>query len=62
MDRKVNPPAEVFREATLTLDTRAQEITNLVVISFLMLEKSRRIKETSQASTLRALAVQMTQG
>jgi len=59
IDRKVNPPAEVFRDATLTLDTRAQEITNLVVISFLMLEKSRRIKETSQASTMRALAVQM---
>ncbi|KIM40466.1 hypothetical protein M413DRAFT_445923 [Hebeloma cylindrosporum] len=58
-DRKVNPPAQVFRDATLTLGTRAQEITNLVVISFLMLEKTRRMKETSQGSVASALAVQM---
>lgn len=32
------------RPATLTLDTRAQDIQNLVVISFLMLEKDNRMK------------------
>jgi len=58
-NRKVNPPTQVVRDATLMLDARAQEITNLVVISFLMLEKGRRIKETSQGSVASANAIQM---
>ncbi|KAH6900900.1 hypothetical protein BKA70DRAFT_1115184 [Coprinopsis sp. MPI-PUGE-AT-0042] len=43
-DRTQNPPVETRTPATLTLDERGQEIQDLVVISFLMLEKEKRAK------------------
>ncbi|PPQ63929.1 hypothetical protein CVT24_010327 [Panaeolus cyanescens] len=58
VNRKVNPPVPDFRPATLILDPRGQEIINLALISFLMLEKNRRISETSSASVASSLAIQ----
>ncbi|KAH6917842.1 hypothetical protein BKA70DRAFT_1135773 [Coprinopsis sp. MPI-PUGE-AT-0042] len=43
-DSAHNPPIETRTPATLTLDERGQEIQDLTVISFLMLEKERRAK------------------
>ncbi|KAH9481507.1 hypothetical protein JR316_0006034 [Psilocybe cubensis] len=55
-DRTVDPPVPVHRDATLTLVGQAQEIINLVVISFLILEKKRRSKEAGEGTTASALA------
>ncbi|KDR79040.1 hypothetical protein GALMADRAFT_224291 [Galerina marginata CBS 339.88] len=55
-DRKVDPSVEVRREATLTLDSRGQEIMNLAIVSFLILEKGRRSRETSQGNVASAYA------
>ncbi|KAH6911687.1 hypothetical protein BKA70DRAFT_1185360 [Coprinopsis sp. MPI-PUGE-AT-0042] len=43
-DRTQDPPVDMSRPATLTLDLRGQEIQDLIVISFLMLEKKKRAK------------------
>ncbi|KAH6900902.1 hypothetical protein BKA70DRAFT_1230665 [Coprinopsis sp. MPI-PUGE-AT-0042] len=37
-----DPPVQMHRPATLTLDARGQEIQDLVVISFLILQKQKR--------------------
>ncbi|KAF9048476.1 hypothetical protein BJ165DRAFT_1343445 [Panaeolus papilionaceus] len=58
VNRNVDPPAPAFRPATLTLDPRGQEVTKLAVISFLVLEKSRRISEKSSETAASSLAIQ----
>ncbi|EFI26770.1 hypothetical protein CC1G_15693 [Coprinopsis cinerea okayama7 len=56
-DRKQTPPQEVNIPAKLTLDPRAFEIQDLVVISFLLLEKERRIRDASASLMADSLAV-----
>ncbi|EGN99150.1 hypothetical protein SERLA73DRAFT_181988 [Serpula lacrymans var. lacrymans S7.3] len=45
--KDLNSPAQEVQPATLVLDSRAMEICDLVVISFLFLEKSRRARDNS---------------
>jgi len=58
-DRSVDPPVRKTREPTLTLDPRGQEIKDLVVVSFLILEKERRLKENSAANLINSEASQL---
>jgi len=58
-DRSVDPPVRKTREPTLTLDPRGQEIKDLVVVSFLILEKERRLKENSAANLINSEAIQL---
>jgi len=56
-DRFSNPPRDVFSPATLTFSQRGEDIQDLAVISFLLLEKVRRIKENSVTTLAAGLAV-----
>ncbi|TFL04165.1 hypothetical protein BDV98DRAFT_362435 [Pterulicium gracile] len=47
LDKSTDPPTQVQVAAQLLLDERANEIRNEVVLSFILLEKSRRARESS---------------
>lgn len=61
MNRQTNPPQEERYPARLLLDSRGEEILDLVVISFLVLEKSRRFSENSTLARADAVAQPMLQ-
>ncbi|KAG8984177.1 hypothetical protein FRB90_005488 [Tulasnella sp. 427] len=52
MDRSVNPPAVV--PAQIFLTPRAMEVKDLVLFTFMVLEKGRRSKETSEGNRMSA--------
>lgn len=49
-----------FTPAQLVLDSRAEDVQELVVISFLVLEKSRRARENSTMNRADVLATPLT--
>ncbi|KAF8150642.1 hypothetical protein B0H34DRAFT_665908 [Crassisporium funariophilum] len=59
MDRETSPPVEKSRPAALIITPRGQEIMNLAVIGFLVLERKRRMNETSMVNRANAEAMQM---
>ncbi|TFK20667.1 hypothetical protein FA15DRAFT_673298 [Coprinopsis marcescibilis] len=54
---KQTPSVMVYDPATLTLTGRAQEIMDMVVISFCLLEKDRRMDEVSAKNQAEASAI-----
>lgn len=50
LNRQTNPHSEAYSPAHLLLDSRGEQIMDLIVISFLVLEKSRRFNENSTMS------------
>ncbi|TFK40127.1 hypothetical protein BDQ12DRAFT_734144 [Crucibulum laeve] len=56
-DRTVDPPKAVVSPAQLFTDSRGEDIRDLIVISFLALEKVRRTTEASTMNRADALTV-----
>lgn len=54
---RLDHATQTLSPAILTLDPRATEIIDLVVISFLVLEKDRRIDDTSTSNKADALTL-----
>jgi hypothetical protein len=47
LDKTVEPPAHIWTQALLDYDSRAEQMLDDVVVSFLFLEKGRRTRENS---------------
>ncbi|TFK20666.1 hypothetical protein FA15DRAFT_673297 [Coprinopsis marcescibilis] len=56
-DTSQTPPVDVLDPATLTIDSRGQDIMDMIVIAFCLLEKDRRADETSTVNRADAIAV-----
>ncbi|RDB25873.1 hypothetical protein Hypma_006811 [Hypsizygus marmoreus] len=57
VDRSVEPPTSTTEPTRLTMDSRGAEIQDIAVISFLVLEKSRRATEGSTLNRASASGV-----
>ncbi|RXW16759.1 hypothetical protein EST38_g9093 [Candolleomyces aberdarensis] len=56
-DHKFNPPKQVDDPATLTVSAMGQEILDMAIVSFCLLEKDNRIRGNSSTTMAASLAI-----